>query len=332
MKEILDKLLAREPLTRDEARFALSDIAAMRSNPAQTAALLTLYRLRGPNVNELLGFRDAMLELAKPLNLSGYHLIDLCGTGGDGKNTFNISTIASFVVAAAGIAVAKHGNYGASSACGSSNLIEALGLPFALDEASARQCLDKAGIVILHAPLWHPAMKKVAPLRKELGFSTIFNLLGPICNPARPQAQFTGVYSKEIQNLYAGLLGQTLEAYSVVHTLDGYDEVSLTAKSRIITHAGEEILSPQQLGFAPLHPGDLLGADTPIAGADIALQILSNKAPRAKIDAVVVNAGLAIRTVFSSKPLEECMHSAKEAIASGQALKVVQTLRNIKSK
>src|SRR4051812_45334406 len=220
MKKILSHLFENKSFTREEAHRILISIARGEYNSSQIAAFVTAYGMRNITVQELQGFRDAMLDLCIKLDFSDYELIDLCGTGGDGKDTFNISTLASFIVAGAGYKVAKHGNYGVSSGCGSSNVMEYLGYQFTNDESKLNSSLDKAGICFLHAPLFHPAMKNVAPVRRELGVKTFFNMLGPLVNPAKPNNQIVGVYNLELARLYAYLYQKSEVNYTILNALD----------------------------------------------------------------------------------------------------------------
>ena len=235
MKQILNRLINQESISAEEARNVLVNISEGQYNQSQIASFLTVYMMRNITLEELKGFRDALLDLCIPVDISEFNAIDLCGTGGDGKDTFNISTLASFITAGAGVKVAKHGNYGVSSASGSSNVMEALGVKFTNNIDVLKNTIDKAGICVMHAPLFHPAMKNVAPIRRELGVKTFFNMLGPMVNPAFPKNQMVGVFNLELQRLYGYLYQNTDKNYSIVHALDGYDEISLTGKTKIIT-------------------------------------------------------------------------------------------------
>ncbi len=248
MKEELEYLFEHKTLTKSKAKELLVNIAEGAYNASQLASFLTIYIMRSITVEELEGFRDALLELCLRIDLSDFDTIDLCGTGGDGKDTFNISTIASFVVAGAGIKVAKHGNYGVSSSCGSSNVIQHLGYKFTNDEEMLKRQIDSAGICFLHAPLFHPAMKNIAPIRKEMGVKTFFNMLGPMVNPSNPKNQLVGVFNLELARLYSYLYQTSDKRYVILHTLDGYDEISLTGDFKLISNDGEFLLSPEDLG------------------------------------------------------------------------------------
>ena len=259
MKQILNHLFENKTFTREQSKEILIEIARGKYNNSQMAAFMTAYCMRSITVNELEGFRDAMLELCLPVNLETRDLIDLCGTGGDGKDTFNISTLASFIVAGAGYKVAKHGNYGVSSGCGSSNVMEFLGYQFTNDVDKLKHNVESANICFLHAPLFHPAMKTVAPIRKELGVKTFFNMLGPMVNPAKPKNQLVGVFNLELARIYAYLYQKSDVKYTILNALDGYDEISLTCDFKTFSADGEKINSIESLGFEKLNPAQILG-------------------------------------------------------------------------
>ncbi len=277
-------------------------------------------------VDELAGFRDAFLELCLNTDLSDFNTIDLCGTGGDGKNTFNVSTLSSLVVAGAGAKVAKHGNYGVSSACGSSNVMEYFGYRFTNDRDVLLRQLDRAGICFLHAPLFHPAMKNVAPIRKALGVKTFFNILGPLVNPAFPPNQVSGVFSLETARLYHYIFQQTEKRYAVLYSLDGYDEISLTGEFKLITNDGERLLAPEDIGFNKLNPADIDGGETVGESAAIFHSILEGHGTEAQNDAVIANSGMALECYYPGKSHEECFEMARGSLYSGKALNVLRTL------
>ncbi len=329
MKDILNRLFEYKSLDRATAREILSNLAQGKYNNSEMAAFLTVYLMRNITVEELSGFRDAMLELCVPLPIEEYNAIDLCGTGGDGKDTFNISTLASFIVAGAGQPVAKHGNNSVSSVCGSSNVLSYFGYEFTNNADTLRRSLDDANICYLHAPLFHPAMKNVAPVRKELGVKTFFNMLGPLVNPSFPKKQMTGVFSLELARLYAYLFQQTETDYMVVHSLDGYDEVSLTGNFKIITNEDERILSPGDLGLNTFLPQDLSGGNTVDEAAKIFKSVLENQSSRAQKEVAIANAALALYCADSSKGLESAVAQARESLGSGKALKCFKTLMSI---
>ncbi len=326
MKEILNHLFEHKTLSTSEAKEVLKNIAGGKYNVSQMAAFISVYLMRSVTVEELSGFRDALLELCIPVDLNEFDAIDLCGTGGDGKDTFNISTLSSFVVAGAGANVAKHGNYGVSSACGSSNVLEQLGYRISNDPAKLRNEMEKTGICFLHAPLFNPAMKNIAPVRKELGMKTFFNMLGPMVNPAFPPYQMVGVYSLELARLYNYLYQQTGKRFMIIFSLDGYDEISLTGNFRMITNEAETDGSPESLGFDRLQPEMLKGGTTVAGSVRIFMDILENKGTTAQKNVVVANSGLALKCRFPEKPLEECLSMGRESLESGRALKSLQTL------
>lgn len=320
MKNILNRLINQEHISSDEAKGVLVNISKGNYNQSQIASFLTVYMMRNITLEELQGFRDALLELCIPVDLNGYNAIDLCGTGGDGKDTFNISTLASFVTAGAGVHVSKHGNYGVSSACGSSNVMEHLGIKFSSDIGFLKTCLDDAGICVLHAPLFHPAMKNVAPIRRELGVKTFFNMLGPMVNPSFPENQLVGVFSLELLRLYSYLYQNSDKKYSIVHALDGYDEISLTGSAKVINNASEKMINPSDFGVETLSQQAIHGGDSVASSAKIFTHILDGQGTIAQNNVVCANAALAISTV-KNIPISESFALAKESLQSGQAKK-----------
>jgi anthranilate phosphoribosyltransferase len=328
MKKILSHLFENKSFTREEARRILTSIAMGEHSSAQIAAFVTAYGMRNITVEELQGFRDAMLDLCIKLDLSDYELIDLCGTGGDGKDTFNISTLASFVLAGAGHKVAKHGNYGVSSGCGSSNVMEYLGYTFTNDQDTLRRTLDTAGICFIHAPLFNPAMKTVAPIRKDLGIKTFFNMLGPMCNPAQPKNQLVGVFSLELARLYAYLYQETDKNYTILHALDGYDEISLTCSFKMFTECGESLCTVKDLGFEMINEADIRGGDTVESSAEIFNNVLSGAGTAAQTNVVLCNAALAIQTIDNRKSFADCFYEAEESLLSKRAYQSFNLLVN----
>ena len=325
MKAILNRLINHESISSEEAKEVLVNISKGAYNQSQIASFLTVYMMRNITLHELKGFREALLELCIPVDLLDYNTIDLCGTGGDGKDTFNISTLASFVTAGAGIHVAKHGNYGVSSACGSSNVMEYLGVKFSNQPDFLKASIEKAGICILHAPLFHPAMKNVAPIRRELGVKTFFNMLGPMVNPAFPQNQMVGVFNLELLRLYAYLYQNTNTNYSIVHALDGYDEISLTGNTKIVTNREEQVLSPEDLGLETLEQSSIHGGNSIESAAKIFMDVISGQGTDAQNSVVCANAGLAIATVKGISH-RDGFELAKESLQSGKANKSLETL------
>lgn len=329
MKQILNHLFEHKSFNSEEAKTILTNITGGKYNTSQMAAFMTAYCMRSITVDELQGFRDAMLSLCLNPGLEQYQLIDLCGTGGDGKDTFNISTLASFVVAGAGYAVAKHGNYGVSSGCGSSNVMEFLGYKFSNDPSHLKQSVEKAGICFLHAPLFHPAMKNVGPIRKELGVKTFFNMLGPMVNPAKPKYQVVGVFSLELARIYAYLYQKTDKQYTILHALDGYDEISLTGNFKTFSNDGEYIHSLEQLGFNKIRPEQIGGGSTVQESANIFTNVLNGKGTIEQSCVVLCNAALAIRTICPEKTFADCYYEAEEALLTRKALTSFKTLLSL---
>jgi anthranilate phosphoribosyltransferase len=328
MKNILNRLINHEMLSAAEAKNVLVNISSGSYNPSQISAFLTVYMMRSISIEELAGFREALLELCIRVDLSDYNTIDLCGTGGDGKDTFNISTLASFIAAGAGIKVAKHGNYGVSSISGSSNVMEKLGVKFSNDNDFLEKCIDKAGIAILHAPLFHPAMKNVGPIRKELGVKTFFNMLGPMVNPSFPQNQLVGVFNLELARMYSYLYQNTDVNFTILHSLDGYDEVSLTGPTKMITSTKEGMLNPADFGVRLLEQSEIEGGKTIEESAEMFLNIISGKGNEAQNNVVCANAGIAIATVTKCTPLEG-FELAKESLLSGKGLLALNKLKDL---
>ena len=328
MKKILNHLFENKTFTSDEARKILTSIALGEFNPSQIAAFITAYGMRNITVAELQGFRDAMLDLCVKLDFSEFELVDLCGTGGDGKDTFNISTLASFVVAGAGYKVAKHGNYGVSSGCGSSNVIEYLGYTFTNDQDTLKRSLDSAGICFIHAPLFNPAMKTVAPIRKELGVKTFFNMLGPMVNPAQPKNQIVGVFSLELARIYAYLYQDTDKNYTILHAVDGFDEVSLTCDFKTFSKKGEALRTIADLGFEQIEEKAIKGGDTVESSAKIFVNVLNGNSTDAQRDVVLCNAALAIQTIDDTKSFSDCYYEAEASLMNKKALASFNKLTN----
>lgn len=320
MKQYLQKRISGEILTKIEAQKVLSFIGRGEANNSQIASFLTTYMIKSITADELEGFRDAMLDLALTIDLSEFSPMDVCGTGGDGKNTFNISTTSSFVVAGAGQYVAKHGNHGVSSSVGSSTVLEYLGVKFTNDEAYLKAKIESAGICFLHAPLFHPAMRFVGPIRKELGIKTFFNMLGPILNPAKVEKQVTGVYSPEVLSLYGEFFQKTNKNFGVLYGLDGYDEISLTCDFELITKKGKETISTEQLGFTKCKHYDLEGGNNVEESAKILISILENKGTKAQTEVVLANAATALYCVDDTLSLADAVLKARESLESGKAL------------
>lgn len=317
MKKYLEKLYQRQSLTQEEAFDALHQISSNKVNASQIASFITVFLMRGLSTQEFKGFSDALLNLCIPIKFDK-DIMDVCGTGGDGKSTFNISTLTALVVASYGIPVAKHGNYGVSSISGSSNVLEHLGYQFTNDVDELKKQLDEYNICFLHAPLFHPALKQAAPIRKELGVKTFFNMLGPLINPASPQNRMIGVYNQEIGRSYHYLLQQNIGNYAIVHSIDGYDEISTTADFKLFHQNGEEQVSMQDLNIPVASYEELSGGKTIAEAAKIFIDVLQGKGTVAQTNAVAVNAGIAIETITKKDRLH-CIETAKEIIVSGKA-------------
>jgi len=328
MKNILNRLIQHVILNEKESKEVLYNIADGKYNTSQISAFLTVYMMRSISIKELEGFRDALLDLCVRINLEEFDPIDLCGTGGDNKDTFNISTLASFVTAGAGIPVAKHGNYGVSSTCGSSNVMEYLGIKFSNDEDFLKKCIDKAGICILHAPLFHPAMKNVAPIRKELAVKTFFNMLGPMVNPSFPKNQIIGVFSLELARIYGYLYQNSNKNFNIIHSLDGYDEISLTGSTKIISNIKEELIEPKDFGLSILNKKEIKGGNSIESAAKIFLSVLSGTGTEAQNQVVCANSGIAIATKMNMSP-KEGYEKAKESLISGKAIQALTTLQKL---
>ncbi|MEM1214624.1 MAG: anthranilate phosphoribosyltransferase [Bacteroidota bacterium] len=326
MKNILQQLFEHQSLTRQQAKDVLLNIALEQYNPVQVASFVTVYRMRTISHQELMGFRDALLELAVRIDVGDRPSIDIVGTGGDGKNTFNVSTTSALVVAGAGYTVTKHGSYGVSSSVGSSDVLMALGYEFTNDGDRLKKQLDEANICFMHAPLFHPAMKAVVPIRKQLGIKTFFNMLGPLVNPIQPTHQLFGTYSQELSRLYHYIMQESDRAYTIVYALDGYDEVSLTGPAKVRSSTGEQLLTPNDFGYEPIAASDLYGGETAEDAKTIFLNVLQNQATPAQQAAVCANAGLAIRTIHPEKSLLDCVAEAEESIVSGRAMATLQKI------
>lgn len=326
MKKILNHLFENKSFSREEAQRILIAIASGEFNTSQIAAFITAFGMRNITVAELQGFRDAMLDLCVKVDLSNYELVDLCGTGGDGKDTFNISTLASFVVAGAGYKVAKHGNYGVSSGCGSSNVMEYPGYTFTADQDELKRSLDRAGICFIHAPLFNPAMKIVAPIRKDLGVKTFFNMLGPMVNPAQPKNQIVGVFSLELARLYAYLYQDTDKNYTIIHAVDGFDEVSLTCDFKTFSKNGEALVKVSDLGFEEFDVHEIVGGDTIKSSAHIFTSVLQGTGTDPQNNVVLCNAAIAIQTIKPEQSFADCFYEAESSLVGGMALKSFQNL------
>ena len=324
MKTILTRLFNHEELTAEESRQILLNISRGMYPEAQIAALLTVFQMRGITVDELTGFREALMETRVPIDFAPYRPIDIVGTGGDGKNTFNISTCACFIVAGAGYKVAKHGNYGATSVSGASNVIEQHGVRFTNTPDILKRSMEECNIAYLHAQLFNPAMKTVGSVRKALGVRTLFNLLGPLVNPCKPAYQLLGVADLSQMRLYTNVFYKLGIDFAVVNSLDNYDEISLTDEFKVMTRNYERIYRPQALGFSAVRPEELSGGACKEDAARIFDNVLNNRAEAAQTQCVIVNAAFAIQVMEPEKEIEECIAIARESLESGRALKTLK--------
>ena len=319
MKDILYRLFEHQYLGRDEAHRILHNIATGCYDDAQIASLITVFLMRNISVDELMGFREALLDMRVPVDLAEYKPIDIVGTGGDGKNTFNISTAACFVVAGAGYKVVKHGNYGATSVSGASNVMQQHGVKFTTDVGQLRRSIEDCNLAYLHAPLFNPALKAVANVRKHLGVRSFFNMLGPLVNPVMPTYQLLGVYNLPLLRLYNYTYQESGTRFAVVHSLDGYDEISLTGEFKVATADKEKLYTPEMLGFQRIAEADLDGGETPEAAAHIFDSVLDGTATRAQRDCVIANAGFAIHVIRPELPVADCIAEARESLEAGKA-------------
>jgi anthranilate phosphoribosyltransferase len=329
MKKILQYLFEHKTLSREAAKDVLVNIGKGMYNEHEVTAFMTVFLMRSITIEELQGFRDALLELCVPVDLNGYSTIDIVGTGGDGKNTFNISTLSCFIVAGTGQKVAKHGNYGASSVSGASNVMEQLGYKFKADNDKLKKEVEEAGICFLHAPLFHPALKVVGPIRKNLAMRTFFNMLGPMVNPANPSFQLVGVFSLEMARIYNYLLQQTEKPFTIIHSLDGYDEISLTNDTKVITNEGERIMTPEQLGKRMVEPQDIYGGNSVEEAAQLFLKILKGEGSWAQNAVVLANAAMALHCTGQYKNYDDAFKAAVESLENGKANEALQKLISI---
>lgn len=320
MKQLLYRLFEHQYLGRDEARQILQNIAGGKYNDSQIASLITVFLMRNISVEELSGFREALLEMRVPVDLGEYKPIDIVGTGGDGKNTFNISTASCFVVAGAGYNVVKHGNYGATSVSGASNVMEQHGVKFTSNIDKLRESIDACHIAYLHAPLFNPALKAVAPVRKSLGVRSFFNMLGPLVNPVMPAYQLLGVYNLPLLRLYSYTYQESGTRFAVVHSLDGFDEISLTAEFKVVMPDKEKLYTPEMLGFARCSEADLDGGESVADASGIFDRVMNNTSTMAQKNCVIANSAFAIQVICPEKKIEACIAEARESLESGRAL------------
>ncbi len=329
MKKILQYLFEHKTLSRDKAKEILLQMSSGQFNDAEIASFITIFLMRSITIEELQGFRDALLELCVPVDMKGRQVMDIVGTGGDGKNTFNISTLSCFIVAGAGQQVAKHGNYGASSVSGASNVMEQLGYRFKNNVDELNKELDQTNICFLHAPFFHPALKVVAPIRKQLGVRTFFNMLGPMVNPAAPAYQLVGVYNLEMARIYNYLLQETGKAFTVIHSLDGYDEISLTNDTKVITNEGEKIMTPEQLGKRMVMPEDIYGGNTPEEAARLFTKIIKGEGSWAQNAVVLANAAMALYGTGNYVNYDDAYAAAVDSLESKKAYQTLEQLINL---
>ncbi len=326
MKELLSYLFEYKKLTIEEAEAVLLEIAEGKYSDAEIAAFITVFNMRTITIEELAGFRNALLKTCLSVDLSEFNTIDLCGTGGDGKDTFNISTLSAFVIAGAGAYVAKHGNYAASSGCGSSNVMEYLGYKSSNNPDKLRRELDQCGITFLHAPLFNPGLKNVAPVRRALRLKTFFNMLGPLVNPGKPQNQIVGVFSLELARMYNYLYQKSNVNYCIIHSLDGYDEISLTGDFKALTNRSDRMYSPFDLGMATFKPEELAGSGDVPGTAAIFKDVIAGKGTTAQNSVVIANSAMALATYFPGKGIEECTGLVKSSLMEGKAINVLNKL------
>lgn len=331
MKKILQYLFEHKTLSREQAKEVLVNIGKGVYNEHEVTAFMTVFLMRSITIKELQGFRDALLELCVPVDLKEFETIDIVGTGGDGKDTFNISTLSCFIVAGTGQKVAKHGNYGASSISGASNVMEQLGYKFKNDNARLKKEVEEANICFLHAPLFHPALKTVGPIRKNLAMRTFFNMLGPMVNPSSPQYQLVGVYSLEMARIYNYLLQLTGKPFTIIHSLDGYDEVSLTNDTKVITNEGERVMTPEQLGKRMVAASDIQGGKTVEESAKIFSTIIKGEGNWAQNAVVLANAAMALHCTGKFKTYDDAWQAAVKSLENGKAYESLQKLISLQA-
>jgi anthranilate phosphoribosyltransferase len=322
MKQILNRLFEHQYLPSDEAAEIMLNIGSGQYNENQIAAFMSVFLMRSITVDELAGFQKALLDMAHCVDLSEFDPIDIVGTGGDAKNTFNISTLSCIVLAGAGYKVAKHGNYGATSVSGSSNAMEQHGVKFTTDTDKLRRSIDKSNLAYLHAPLFNPALKTVAPIRKALGVRTFFNLMGPLVSPVKPRRQCLGVYNLKMARLYEYTYQHTGVDFAIIHSLEGYDELSLTGDMKIVRNSGEEVVRPADLGFPEANPLELYGGDTVEKASDLFDSVLNNSCTISQKNVVLANAAVAIQVIEPNLCFSDAVETARESLESGKALKV----------
>lgn len=331
MKTYLNKLLGGETLTRRETCEIMLGITQEKYNDCQISALLMALQMRGVTVDELLGFRDGLLETGKKVDLVTGNVLDIVGTGGDGKNTFNISTCSAFVIAGAGYQVAKHGNKGSTSVSGASDVLEAHGVKFTADRDVLQRSLDEAGICYLHAPLFAYGMKFVGPTRKQLAIPTCFNLLGPLVNPCRPKSSLHGTANSEQQRLYVLAHQKIGDSFGVITSYDGYDEISLTSGFKLVTNSFEKVFTPKDLGLNYVEASEIYGGSTAAESHRIFDSVLEGTCTEAQKSVVIANAACGISVVNRNLSVEESVAIARESLDSGKALAAFKKFLSINS-
>lgn len=331
MKHYLSQLIEGATLSREDMHQIMLGIVQQKYNEAQIAAMLMALQSRGVTVDELLGLRDGLLETGKHVNLDDYNTIDIVGTGGDGKNSFNISTCSAFVVAGAGYKVAKHGNGGSTSVSGASNVLQGHGVRFTDDEDTLRRSLDQAGICYLHAPLFAYGMKFVGPVRKALGIPTCFNLLGPLVNPSQPRNSLHGTANQSQLRLYTNIHQRIGDNYGVVTSYDGYDEISLTSGFKINTKHFEKVYTPLEMGLRYVKQSDIYGGETAAEAMQIFDSVLQGTSTEAQKNVVIANAACAISIMEEGLSIEETVQIARESLESGKALQSFRKFVEINS-
>jgi anthranilate phosphoribosyltransferase len=330
MKNILSNLYQHKTLSQEESKRILIEIGNGKYNESEIASFLTVFNMRSITINELMGFREGLLELCTKINLSEFEPMDLCGTGGDGKNTFNISTITSFVVAGAGVSVAKHGNYGVSSISGSSNVLEHLGIQFTTEETKLKEQLKEANICFIHAPLFNPAMKRIGAIRKALGLKTFFNMLGPLVNPSQPKVQMVGVFNQELARIYNYIFQKENVRYSILHSFDGYDEITLTDNCKLITNQGEHILKPADFGFNKISQNSLDGGKTIEDAANLFIKLLDGKGSEEQNAVILANSAMALKTKMPELELHSAIAIAQDSLFEQKAKRAFTILKEVR--
>jgi len=325
MKRLLTRLINHETLSKSEASQVLTEITQEKYNSTQIASFITVFLMRGITVDELSGFRSALMDLCHKVDVGGMETIDVCGTGGDGKDTFNISTLSAFVVAGAGYKVVKHGNKSVSSNCGSSDVLQSLGYSFTNNRDQLMKQLDEANMCYFHAPFFHPALKSVGAIRRDLGIKTFFNMLGPLVNPASPSHQLVGVFNLKLLRLYHFIFEELGNKHVILHGLNGYDEISLTDDTKVISSLdGTSIMTPDNFNLPRYQQSDIYGGKTIEEAKDIFLNVLSNQSTQAQKDVVLANSALAINCFKNKTDIPTSLSEAKESLESGRAMKVLE--------